>query len=161
MISESKIKELVEAGLEGTELFVVDIQVNSGSKISILIDGFNGVAINDCVALSKEVEGNLDREVEDFELQVSSAGLDMPFKVKEQYQKNIGRTVKVLTMDGHKHEGLLTSANDEELEIQYEEKVRIEGRKKKELVTQVEKYFFEHEDSNKKIKETKIIISFK
>jgi ribosome maturation factor RimP len=161
MISEAKIKKLVDARIDGTDLFLVDIQVTSGNKISILIDGFNGIAINDCISLSKEVESNLDREEDDFELQVSSAGLDMPFKVKEQYDKNIGRSVKVLTVDGHKHEGTLTSVNDESLVIQYEEKVRIEGRKKKELVTQVEKYFFEHEDDNKKIKETKIIISFK
>lgn len=126
-----------------------------------LIDGFNGVAINDCVDVSKAVEQSLDREEADFELQVSSAGLDMPFKVQQQYEKNIGRSVKIITMDGHKHEGTLSLVNDEELVIEYEEKVRIEGRKKKELITQVEKYFFKHEDNSREIKETKIIISFK
>jgi ribosome maturation factor RimP len=161
MITEAKIKELVDARIEGTELFVVDVQVAIGNKISVLLDGFNGVGINDCVSISRGVESNLDREDEDFELHVSSAGLDMPLKVKQQYVKNVGRSVKIITMDGHKHEGALTVANDELLEIQYEEKVKIEGRKKKELVTQVEKYYFEHEDEDKKIKETKIIISFK
>jgi len=161
MISESKIKELIEARIEDTDLFVVDIKIASGNKITVLLDGFNGVGINDCVSVSRDVESNLDREQGDFELYVSSAGLDMPLKVKQQYKKNMGRAVKILTLDGHKHEGILTAANDEHLEIQYEEKVRIEGRKKKELITQVGKYYFEHDDDDKKIKETKIIISFK
>ena len=161
MISESKIKELIEARIEGTDLFVVDIQIASGNKITVLLDGFNGVGINDCVSVSRDVENNLVREQGDFELDVSSAGLEMPLKVKQQYRKNIGRAVKILTIDGQKHEGMLTIADDEHLEIQYEEKVRIEEKKKKELITQVRKYYFEHDDDGKKIKETKIIISFK
>lgn len=161
MISETKIIELVEDAIQGTELFVVEVSVGSSNKISVLLDGFNGVGINDCVDVSRGVENNLDREEADFELQVSSSGLDMPFKVPQQYQKNIGRQVKVLTMDGRKHEGELTAVDDEKLEIQYDEKVRIEGKKKKELVTRVEEYFFESEENEKKIKETKIIISFK
>ena len=161
MISESKIKDLINARIGGTDLFLVDIKIDSSNKIIVLLDGFNGVGINDCVSISRDVENNLDRDQGDFELQVSSAGLDMPLKVKQQYEKNIGRTVKILTLDGHKHEGILTFVNDEYLNIQYEEKVRIDGRKKKELITQVGKYYFEHDDDDKKIKETKIIISFK
>ena len=161
MISEYKIQKLVEARIEDTDLFVVDIQIVSGNKITVLLDGFNGVGINDCVIVSRGVENDLDRDEGDFELYVSSAGLDMPLKVKQQYEKNIGRAVKILTLDGHKHEGVLTVANDEHLEIHYEEKVRVEGRKKKELINQVRKYYFEHDDDGKKIKETKIIISFK
>ena len=161
MILESKIKDLIDERIRGTDLFLVEIKIDASNKIIVLLDGFNGVGINDCVSISRDVENNLDRDQGDFELQVSSAGLDMPLKVKQQYEKNIGRTVKILTLDGHKHEGILTFANDEYLNIQYEEKVRIDGRKKKELITQVGKYYFEHDDDDKKIKETKIIISFK
>lgn len=161
MISETKIRELVEARIEGTKLFVVDITISAGNKISVLLDGFEGVGINDCIDVSRGVEHNLDRDQDDFELEVSSGGLDMPFKVAEQYEKNIGKEVKIVTVDGKKHEGVLTSFDHEKVVIQYEEKVRIEGRKKKELVTRVEEYFFDGDDLEKKIKETKIIISFK
>ncbi len=161
MIPESKIKELVEARIEGTKLFVVDINVSSSNKINVLIDGYDGVSINDCIDVSRGVEHNLDREDQDFELEVSSAGLDMPFLVPEQYKKNLGREVKVYTCDGRKHEGLLSYVDNEKIEITYEEKVRVEGRKKKELVTQLEKYFFESEEKETKIRDTKVIISFK
>ena len=161
MILEHKIKELVDARIEGTKLFVVDIKVSPSNKINVLIDGFDGVSIRDCVNVSRGVEHNLDREEEDFALEVSSAGLDTPFMVPQQYEKNIGREVKVYTLDGRKHEGELTHVDDQKIEITYQEKVRIEGRKKKELITKVEEYFFECEQREKKIKDTKVIISFK
>lgn len=161
MIPESKIRELVEARIEGTKLFVVDITVSTSNKINVLIDGFDGVSISDCVDVSRGVEHNLDREDEDFALEVSSAGLDTAFMVPQQYEKNLEREVKVYTEDGRKHEGKLIHVDADKIEITYDEKVRIEGRKKKELVTRVEEYFFESEDKEKKIRDTKIIISFK
>ena len=102
MISENKIKELVVAKIEGTNLFVVDVKVSPSNKINILIDGYGGVLITDCINISKDVEHKLDGETQDFELEVSSAGLDTPFLVIEQYQKNLGREVKVYTHDGKK-----------------------------------------------------------
>ncbi len=161
MIPESKIRELVDARIEGTNIFVVDIKVSTSNKINVLIDGFDGVSIDDCINVSRGVEHNLDREEEDFELEVSSAGLDTPFMVHAQYEKNIGRDVKVYTMDGRKHEGELTHVDEEKIVITYEEKVRVEGRKKKELVIQEEEYYFESEDEKQKIRDTKVIISFK
>tara|TARA_B100000963_G_C22572826_1_gene646920 strand:- start:348 stop:890 length:543 start_codon:yes stop_codon:yes gene_type:complete len=161
MIPESKIKELVEAKIEGTKLFVVDISVSSANKINVLIDGYDGVSINDCIGVSRGVEHNLNREEQDFELEVSSAGLDVPFLVPEQYKKNLGRAVKVYTYDGRKHEGQLHYFDNEKIEITYEEKVRVQGRKKKELITKVEEYFFESAQEEKKIRHTKVIISFK
>lgn len=161
MIPESKIKQLVEARIEGTRLFVVNINVSLSNKIDVLIDGFDGVSVKDCIDVSRGVEHNLDREEEDFELEVSSAGLDIPFLVFEQYKKNLGRQVKVYTNDGRKHEGELSYVDNEKIEITFEEKVRIEGRKKKELVTQVETYFFESNEPKDKIRDTKVLISFK
>tara|TARA_B100001094_G_C18021767_1_gene715497 strand:+ start:254 stop:739 length:486 start_codon:yes stop_codon:yes gene_type:complete len=161
MILESKIKELVDIRIEGTKLFVVDIKISASNKIDVLIDGFDGVSISDCVDVSRGVEHNLDRENEDFSLEVSSAGLDSPFLVPQQYEKNLGREVKVYTQDGKKHEGKLTHVDGDKIEITYQEKVRIEGRKKKEWVTRVEEYFFESEKKEEKIRDTKVIISFK
>jgi ribosome maturation factor RimP len=161
MISQSEIKKLVEARIEGTKLFIVDINVSGSNKINVLVDGYDGVSITDCIDVSRGVEHNLDREEQDFELEVSSAGLDMPFLVPDQYKKNLGRPIKVYTEDGKKHEGRLTYFDDIKIEITFEEKVRIEGRKKKELITQIEEYFFESEEKEKKIRDTKVIISFK
>jgi ribosome maturation factor RimP len=161
MISQSEIKKLVEARIEGTKLFIVDINVSGSNKINVLVDGYDGVSITDCIDVSRGVEHNLDREEQDFELEVSSAGLDMPFLVPDQYKKNLGRSVKVYTEDGRKHEGRLIYFDDMKIEIVFEEKVRIEGRKKKELLTQTEEYFFESEEKEKKIRDTKVIISFK
>ena len=98
MIPESKILELVTAKVEGTKLFVVDVKVSTSNKINVLIDGYDGVSITDCINVSKEVEQNLDREDQDFELEVSSAGLDTPFLVPEQYQKNLGEKLKFIHM---------------------------------------------------------------
>ena len=161
MILERKIKELVEDRIEGTKLFIVNITVSSSNKINVLIDGFDGVSVNDCINVSRGVEHNLDREEQDFELEVSSAGLDIPFVVSEQYKKNLGRLVKVYTLDGRKHEGVLSYVDEEKIEITYQEKVRIDGRRKKELITKLEEYFFNIGDKENKIKETKVIISFK
>ena len=161
MIAISKIKELVEAQVDGTNLFAVEVKVTTSNKINVLIDSFDGITINDCINVSKGVENSLDREDEDFEIEVSSSGLDASFQVPEQYQKNLNKEVKVYTHDGKKHEGVLSFADETKIKITYDEKVRIEGKKKKELVTQVEEYFFESDDSTNKLKDTKIIISFK
>ena len=100
-------------------------------------------------------------ELQDFELEVSSAGLDAPFAVSEQYKKNLGKEVKVYTHDGRKHEGELCYFDEEKIIITYQKKIKIEGRKKKEWVTQREEYFFESSEKEKKIRDTKVIISFK
>lgn len=161
MIPESKVRELVDARIEGSNLFVVDINVTTGNKINVLIDGMDGVSIADCIDVSRGVEHNLDREAEDFELEVSSAGLDEAFKVPQQYEKNVGREVKIYTKDGRKHEGVLVAVDEDKVSITYDEKVRIEGRKKKELVTRNEDYFFKNDNPELEIRDTKVIISFK
>lgn len=161
MIPESKVRELVDARIEGSKLFVVDVHVNPGNKINVTVDGMEGVSIEDCIDISRGVDQNLDREAEDFELEVSSAGLDAAFKVLQQYKKNIGREVKIYTKDGRKHEGVLSAVEEDKVSITYDEKVRIEGRKKRELVTRNEDYFFVNENPELEIRDTKVIISFK
>ena len=119
------------------------------------IDGPDGVTIKDCVDFSRQVEHNLDREEEDFELHVSSPGLDKPFRVYEQYKKNIGRNVKVVTTEGNSTKGTLVDVSEDQIVVEHSFKRRIEGKKKKETITEQEKILFTN------IKETTVIISFK
>jgi ribosome maturation factor RimP len=118
MIKKETIINLVSEHFAGTDKFLVEVKILKGSVIEIYIDAPNHVLIADCVALSRFVEGNLDREKEDFELQVSSPGATEAFKVVAQYKKYIGTKVKVVTKEGAKHEGILKSANDNEFVIE-------------------------------------------
>ena len=100
MITSEKIIALVNEYLSDTELFFVEARVRSGNRISVFIDSDTQVFIKDCAELSRYIESNLDREKEDFELEVSSAGIDQPLKFHRQYQKNIGNDLKIETKDG-------------------------------------------------------------
>ncbi len=117
MIKKQTILDLIEAHFAGTDKFIVDVKVLTGNKIEVYIDAPNHVVIADCVALSRHIESSLDREKEDFELQVSSPGATESFKVLHQYKKYIGTKVKVVTKEGSKHEGILKSANENEFVI--------------------------------------------
>lgn len=160
MISYDIIERIINEKLSETNIFLVDLKVSPSNQIVVFIDTNEGIGIQECIEISKHIEGNLDREEDDFELQVSSPGMDLPFKVIQQYQKNLNREVKVYTEDGRKHQGFLTAVNEEELTITYDVKERIEGRKKRETVTKVETYYFNASDPSTKIKETKKVISF-
>jgi ribosome maturation factor RimP len=118
MIKKQTIIDLAKTHFEGTDKFIVDVKVLLGNKIEVYIDAPKHIVIADCVELSRFIEGSLDREKEDFELQVSSPGATESFKVLEQYKKYIDTKVKVTTKEGNKHEGILKSANDEEFVIE-------------------------------------------
>lgn len=118
MIKKQTIIDLIKTHFEGTDKFIVDVKILAGNKIEIYIDAPQHIVIADCVALSRFVEGSLDREKEDFELQVSSPGATESFKVKEQYFKYLNTKVSVKTTEGAKHEGILKSANDTEFVIE-------------------------------------------
>ena len=111
MIDKSVINNLVESKLKGTDYFLVDISVSPDNMISIEIDNDNGVSIDDCVALSRYVDENLDREKEDFELEVGSSGITSPFKIVRQYIKNTGKEVEMLLRSGIKLTGILKNAD--------------------------------------------------
>lgn len=158
MISKKRVIELAEDRMKELDcgLFIVELTISASNVIHIELDKAEGnVSINDCMSVSRNIEHNLDRETEDFELHVSSAGLDKPFRVLAQYTKNLGREVKVVTTDGKKYEGMLVAASEEELSLETSRYEKIEGKKKKELI--VEQMVI----PMKQIKETKIIISFK
>jgi ribosome maturation factor RimP len=148
MIGTARIQALVEEKIEGTEMFIVELSVSASNRIVIELDGMSGVSIDDCVKVSRHVESSLDREEEDFELQVSSAGIDKPLRDKRQYIKNIGREVKIRTVGGEEAKGVLIGA-DEAV------RVKLPASKKKKLPER--EVDFPWED----IKETKIVISFK
>lgn len=112
-------------------MFVVDIQVKPGNRIQVYLDQPDGIAIETCVAFSRLIESSLDRELEDFELQVSSPGLDQPLKVTQQYHKNLGRTLKIIDIEGNKHKGLLAEVDNSGILLQAEVKVKKEGSKRK------------------------------
>jgi ribosome maturation factor RimP len=158
MIQKKTIQALAEERINELNkgLFIVEIRISSASVIHVELDKYDGnVSVEDCVSVSRNIEHNLDREQEDFELHVSSAGLDKPLRVLPQYEKNIGREVSLKLDDNSKLEGVLTKVNADELSIERQVKVQIEGKKKKELITEELTFPFA------KIKETKIVISFK
>ncbi len=155
MISKAQIERLVKEKIIASEYFIVDISVSSANQIRVEIDGDNGVKIQDCVAISKHIEGNFDREEIDFELTVSSAGMDQPFKILRQYQRYLGREVELITTDGKKLKGILKSASEKEVNIETEQREKVEGKKKKQLI--IKESLIPMEE----VKETKVVISFK
>lgn len=154
MIDKAKIKYFLDEILEEMDLFLVDLNVRPSNKILIEIDSVRGVSIDECAMVSTRLESKLNRNVEDFELEISSPGLGMPFKVFQQYEKNIGNQVSVLMKDGTKFTGKLVDASPSGIRVEMKEKVMVEGRKKPELVTVTKELLFNE------IKLTKAIINF-
>jgi len=154
MITVDKIQKLVETKLAESANFVVEITVKLGNKISILLDNDKGVSIEDCVAMSRHVEFSLDREAEDFELHVSSPGLTEPFKTLRQYQKYIGKSVDVVTIENKKLTGKIISADADGIVIEIASKEKVEGKKGKQIIINTIKLTFNQ------IKTTKVVILF-
>ena len=131
MIDPKIVEEIVKEGIQETALFVVDITVTPDNRIVVEIDNDEGVDIDRCMSLHHFIESRLDRDVEDYELEVGSAGITSPFKVVRQYQKNIGNEVEVLTRTGVKHNGILKAADDKAFSLTVTKKVKPEGAKRK------------------------------
>ncbi len=131
MIDKNKVMSLVEEALADSQSYLVDVIIKPGNFIVVEIDNDEGVDIDECIKISRHIETGFDREVEDFELEVGSAGLTSPLKVLRQYQKNIGNPVEVLTKDGKKMAGILKEANDEGFVIVVTVKEKPEGSKRK------------------------------
>jgi len=148
MISENQIKSLIDEQLQGSDRFLVDLVIKPGNRIMVFIDSDTAVLIEHCISLSRYIESHLDRDSEDFELNVSSAGLDHPYKLIRQYIKNLGREVSVTLSDGIKISGTLTQADESGFTV-------LEKTKQKKIITETE-----HRFSYNEIKETKEIIKF-
>lgn len=158
MIKKETILALAQERIDelNRDLFIVDLTISSSYVIHLEIDSEKcSVSIDDCIRVSRNIEHNLDREEQDFELSVSSAGLDRPLRVWKQYPKNIGRSLKLKTTDGRKLEGELLKVEADFIEIGFEETLKTEGKKKKEIVNQVIRLDFDH------IQEAKVVVSFK
>jgi len=155
MIDKEIIENLINPKLDELGFYLVDLSVKSGNRIELDIDSISGVSVNDCMEVSRFINENLDREVEDFELLVSSPGADKPLKMYQQYIKNIGRDVKVETNEGKKFEAELKEANENTALFYYKERVKVEGKKSKKLVEN--NLILPYSD----IKEAKVVIKFK
>lgn len=155
MIDKNVVKKLVDEWLQDKEYFLVDIDINQDDKIIVEIDHVDGVWIEDCVALSKFIEEHLDREAEDYELEVGSAGLGQPFKVPQQYENFVGKEVEVMTAEGTKVRGVLKSVAGNDFVVTVRERVQVEGRKRPQLQN------VDHTYQMDNVKYTKYLISFK
>ncbi len=114
-----KVEQLLgDALAERPELFLIDLSISEANQIRVIIDGDKGVSVQDCIEISRAIEHNLDREEEDFSLEVLSAGISEPLTLVRQYRKNVGRKLKVKTSEG-KLEGNLTKADDEAITLQW------------------------------------------
>ena len=119
MAFRDKILELLEEGLkEKPSLFLVDLTVTETFKVIVTLDGDNGVNLQDCIDISREIDNNLDREEQDYALEVASAGVSTPLKMVRQYRKNIGRTLKVKTAT-ETIEALLEQVSDERIVLSW------------------------------------------
>lgn len=135
MALKDKVEALVAAALEEyTDLFLIDLTVGADNKIMLTIDGDNGVTLQDCINMSRAVEHNLDREEEDFALEVASAGAASPLTLPRQYKKNIGRTLLVKTAEGET-EAPLVDATDEVAVLEWTAREPKKIGKGKETVT--------------------------
>ncbi len=154
MIDRETVKVLVEEMLDD-KMFVVDISVNERNVINVFVDSYEGLTIDQCIAISRHVEHSFDREEEDFELQVSSPGLSEGFKVTQQYIKYVGRPVEVKTLDEEKLEGIILEADNDKFVLETSAREKVEGHKKKQLVVK------QHHLKYDEIKSAKAVISFK
>jgi ribosome maturation factor RimP len=113
MITKETVTELVEQQIRETGIFLVEVTVKAGNVIRVHVDRPEGISIDECAGISRFLNNQLDRDTEDYSLEVSSPGLGAPFKVKQQYQKNSGRIIEVLLNDGHLLEGALQTVSDD------------------------------------------------
>lgn len=155
MIEKRTVCQIVEEWLEGKDYFLVEVTVSPDDKIVVEIDHAEGVWIEDCVDLSRYIESKLNREEEDYELEVGSAGIGQAFKVLQQYYIHVGCEVEVLTKAGRKLTGVLKSADEEKFVVSVEKKVKPEGAKRPKLVEEDETFTYDE------VKYTKYLISFK
>ena len=117
---KSTVKELLDKSLEKRkDLFLIDFDVLDGNSIRVVIDGDNGVLVEDCMFISRAIEHNLDRDEHDFSLEVTSAGATTPLNNNRQYKKNIGRIVAVKAVDNQKFEAKLVQADNEGITLEW------------------------------------------
>ena len=150
MVDKQNIQRIVEEFIKGTELFLVAVKVSSSNRITVLADKKGGITIDECALIHRHIENNLDREKEDFELLVSSPGLDIPFTVIEQYYKNEGKKVEVIDNEGNRYTGILKNITHGGFELECE--VKSKGKSK-----EIRDLSFNFES----IKSTRVVLTIK
>ena len=155
MIEKTTVCQIVDEWLQGKDYFLVQVTVSPDDRIVVEIDHKDGVWIEDCVELSRYIESRLNRDKEDYELEVGSAGIGQPFKVLQQYINHVGSEVEVLTRDGRKLQGTLKDATESDFTVTVLRKVKPEGAKRPHM--EPEDITLGYEDINY----TKYLISFK
>ncbi len=151
---KDEVKTLLSDALdEDGNLFLIDFSITTDNKINVILDGDNGVTVQDCMRISRAIEHNLDREEQDFSLEVASAGAASPMIMPRQYKKNVGRKVKVRT-EVETFEGNLTSATEDHIVLEWKArepkpigKGKVTVQKKKEI-------------NFSEIKEAKVLLKF-
>jgi ribosome maturation factor RimP len=152
MITDSKLKEVLERIIDKDKYFIVKIH-NKGDNIKVILDGYKKFGLEDCVNINRQLKNEFKGELDDYNLEVTSPGLTEPFEVPEQYQKHVGEKVEVLLNDGQKIEGKLLNVGDNEIELEEKKRIKTEKNKKK---TIRENKILQFDN----IKKTKLIISF-
>ncbi|MDR1332167.1 MAG: ribosome assembly cofactor RimP [Tannerella sp.] len=155
MIDRKEIIAIAETFLNATECYLVDVTVSPDNLIVVEIDSDGVVGIDDCAVLSRHIEGKMDRDAEDFELEVSSTGISSPFKMERQYVKNIGNEIEMMLKNGEKLTGIMASADETAVVITVAGKEKSARAKRKTTVYEDRKYTYSE------IKYTKNIIRFK
>jgi ribosome maturation factor RimP len=150
MIEKQTIQDIVNEFIKGTGLFLVGVKVSGANRITVLADKNEGITIDECARIHRQIENSLDREKEDFELQVSSPGLDLPFAVIEQYLKNDGKKVEVIDNEGVRYSGILKNITNGGFELETELKIKGKTKELKDI-----SFNFEQ------IKSTRVILTIK
>ncbi len=155
MITAEKIREVLSEKLADSDYFVVDVSVGKDNFITVEVDKAEGITIQECVTISRQIESHFETEIDDYSLEVASPDLSNSLRIPQQFAKNIGRTLKVITLSGEEFTGLVTDANDLNFALRTEEMLRPEPKKKKELVVKdiITPYT--------EVKSAHIVISFK
>ncbi|KIM09748.1 MAG: hypothetical protein KU29_00350 [Sulfurovum sp. FS06-10] len=152
---KNKVQVVLEVALTAHQhLFLIDLSINDANKISIVLDGDNGVSLQDCIDVSRAIEADLDREEQDFSLEVASAGVSSSLKFVRQYKKNVGRNLKVKTISLEEIEAKLTAADDEKITLEWQAREPKKIGKGKETVDKKVELPYQN------IKEAVVLVSF-
>ena len=134
MIDKDLIRQTIEEKLASTDCFLVSLSISGDNQIMVEIDSETSVDLDFCVELTRHIEQHLDRDAEDYSLEIGSYSITKPFVDRRQYRKNIGRKVEVLTEESRKIRGTLVAVDNDDFTLEIEEKELVEGQKRKKLV---------------------------
>lgn len=150
-----KVEDLLSLVLkQHSNIFLVDLKISNDKSIKIILDADKEVNVKDCIDISRSMEGALDRDQEDFSLEVASAGVGSPLKFPRQYHKNLGRKLEVISTEGLKFEGDLTHVKQDAIELQWKQRETKRIGKGKVTVTKKKTILFDE------ISQAKVMIKF-